>query len=358
LCVPWNRILWALGCAAALAVQPARAGEAAAAPGGAIRVQIEGRAATLRSSSPRPAATGRSSPSNLLDGKLETAWRVAAPGDGSGAWVEVEFDSPVEVEGYLIAPGDGTSDEAFASQLAPHVVGLLVDGAEVVENTLRYTMDLTPQGCQAAGGEADSGPRVIVLPETVRGRRFRLEVRKGFRTHRSVRADLAISEWHLLLPTRGAGPLPQRWRKEVDFARALGLALRSETAATALWNDQAVIRDLTAPIPGPQAQRYHDLVMAHLAPRGVSAEKGRLENGWAMLRGLLGSALTLRPWGLRSEIVGEAILGVGPPEAPFDGTPVVRWTTAEGSPRIVAVDLWVQPVLCQGLSLPEESRRQ
>jgi hypothetical protein len=355
---PIRRLLTLAGAVAVLALPAA----GAAAPRGApeeATVAIAGRTAVARSSSTlagKPA--GRYSVKNLFDGKLETAWVEGAKGDGKGEWVEVEFAEPVEVDGFLIAPGYGRSAAVFAANVAPLQTVLSVDGKDAGSNVIRYALRGARLGCEPSGEEANFAPRVVVLPKAVRGRRFRLAVKQTLRVASRKADDLAISEWQLLLADRKElPPAPAAWADAIRFGVEVATALRSETPDPRLLPAGARIRDLFAAYPGSDAASLHDAINTVLAGTGASPDATPTANAWAVLRGFVGNAVALRPWEGRLQVVGEAVFVVGAEQAALEYTPAA-YADLRRPTRIQDVDPLVQRPMCGGQGLPEPGRER
>jgi len=54
---------------------------------------------------PGTAQMAEYSPSNVIDGKNETAWVEGADGDGTGEWIRIDFTEPVRLSGAYIKNG-------------------------------------------------------------------------------------------------------------------------------------------------------------------------------------------------------------------------------------------------------------
>ena len=187
---------------AALCLSLASAGVRAEAKG--ERVQVGGTGATLTASSTlKSSKPGQYAASNLLDGKRDTVWAEGAKGDGADEWVEIAFDVPVAVEGFVLVPGYARSEDQFARNVVPTGVELQADGKSVGRYAVRYWKNMD---CKIASDWAvNASPRVVVLSTAVTVRRLRLVVSATDRTPKTRDADLVLTDWIPLI--RGV-PLP------------------------------------------------------------------------------------------------------------------------------------------------------
>src|SRR5690242_3745085 len=123
------------------------------------RVQVGGTGATITASSTlKSSKPGQYAASNLLDGKRDTVWAEGAKGDGADEWVEIAFDAPVLVEGFVLVPGYAKSEDLFARNVVPTGVELQADGKSVGFYAVRYWKNMD---CKVASDWAvNSSPRL------------------------------------------------------------------------------------------------------------------------------------------------------------------------------------------------------
>ncbi len=144
--------------------------EPSPAPGAARSVPII--SARASSALPPRSATG---PERAVDGDTATAWNEAAPGDGTGEWLELELGAPVPVARLLIWNGWQRDDAIYADNNRVQMLRIRAGGRA-------YTVRLLDR----------QGPLAVNLPEPVRTRRVRLQVRSVYEGERYD--DATISE--------------------------------------------------------------------------------------------------------------------------------------------------------------------
>lgn len=89
--------------------------------------------ASVSASSVYPPDRGGSyEPDAVIDGQLDTPWVEAERGIGRGAWLELSFDRPVEVNALVIDPGyDRSSHLFYANNRLKRAVLVLSDGEHI-----------------------------------------------------------------------------------------------------------------------------------------------------------------------------------------------------------------------------------
>lgn len=295
---------------AALCLSLASAGVRAEAKG--ERFQVGGTGATISASSTlKSSKPGQYAASNLLDGKRDTVWAEGAKGDGADEWVEVSFDSPVLVEGFVLVPGYAKSEDLFARNVVPAGVELQADGKSVGTYAVRYWKNMD---CKIASDWAvNSSPRLVMLSTPVTVRRLRLVMVATEHTPKTRDEDLVVSDWIPLVkgvPLPGTAQLPG-----VEDVRKLlaGLATSGKFPA-----------DQLAPTLETSPNLYS---IAYLSPADVTRLQTALgvgEGPWtldafgrAARKGLLDAAVTLQYGPIGAAVPGWSGPVIGEPLQKF-----------------------------------------
>jgi hypothetical protein len=295
---------------AALCLSLVSAGVRAEAKG--ERVQVGGAGATLTASSTlKSSKPGQYAASNLLDGKRDTVWAEGAKGDGTDEWVEIAFDSPVVVEGFVLVPGYAKSEDLFARNVVPSGVELQADGKSVGSYAVRYWKNMD---CKIASDWAvNSSPRLVMLSTPVTVGRLRLVMVATERTPKTRHDDLVVSDWIPLVrgvPLPGTAQLPG-----VEDVRKL---LAGLVAGGAFPADQLGPKVATSP---------NVYSIAYLTPADVTRLQSTLgagEGPWSLERfvragrkGLLDAPVTLQYGPVGAAVPGWNGLAIGDALAKF-----------------------------------------
>lgn len=322
------------------------------------RVTVAGVPACARASSTLKSAQGRYAVSNLFDGKVETAWVEGAKGDGRQEWVAIEFDRPIALDGFLLAPGYGRSAETFEQNLAPAVVTVEADGEALAEYELRYAMRY--DDCTLEREAWNRAARVIVLktPRTVKA--LKLTIQVALRTKTVAYEDLALSEWTPLLA--GAPPPAGVDPHTALVIRALR-ALRDGALPDADLSPELQVRDVFADYPGEWAAAMREDVRTTLHSYGARPDVDARRNFERVARGaLVGAPVTLFGGPGVQRVIGKALF-----------EPVredLEWTLsyepflelergyADVPPLITALDAWLHPYRCSPYRLPDEGEER
>jgi hypothetical protein len=320
---------------AALCLSLASAGVRAEAKG--ERVQVGGTGATITASSTlKSSKPGQYAASNLLDGKRDTVWVEGAPGEGWDEWVEVAFDGPVLVEGFVLVPGYGRDEGSFARNIAPAAVDVLADGKQVGSYAIRYWKD---SDCKVATDlRVNATPRLVMFSTPVTARRLRLVVTGTAGTPKTRDADLVVSDW---IPLVRGVPLPRT--AELPGVEDLRKLLAALAAAGKFPQDQLAPKVETSPnlysmgvyIPPGDLKRLQSTL-------GADGDDWSLDVfGRVARKGLLDAPVTLiyGQWGAQPDWNGFVI-----------GEQVAKFKTTHGEEMI-----W-SPLLVIGNKVPKLQR--
>jgi hypothetical protein len=326
------------------------------APGESIRMTVAGKPATVRSSSTLPSKPpGRYSVANLFDEKLETAWVEGAPGPGNDEWIEIEFDEPVELDGYLIAPGYGKSRKAFLENVAPFQLEIRDEEQRLTRHELRYPMRF---GCVWTGEPSSWGPRLVVLDQPATVKVLRLTVQKGAWSDDMRAQDLAISEFRPILAGLPAeGSAPHVWKPLVRFSANLVRGLRSRAFEKSALAADVQVDDVfeVAEIVRRGNPDFGERLARELRSTGAQQKRPRTENFAEVARGaLLNAAVTLLGNGDEVALVGERLFNIGPKEYDTVAVDTVLRLAAVGdSYEVRQMRLIVEELRCNGAILPD-----
>jgi hypothetical protein len=272
-----------LGAAAASAEAP-QAGE---------RIQIGGVTATATASSTLTSHTpGLYSVARLFDGRLDTAWVEGAPGEGDGEWVELAFEKPLPLEGFVIVPGYAKSEDTFYKNMVPRVLSLFADGKPVGEFTFGYWENID---CRIAPSEManNASPRLVVFSRPLTAQKLRLVVKESAGTKGTRDKDLAISEW-MLLPAGAplSSTTPPLLGLDVAVTALRALAQKGaleESLVSARTTSSPVLRSFAALTQADKAT-----IQKALIERGADEAHWSLESFLRVARpGLLDVTVTL-----------------------------------------------------------------
>jgi hypothetical protein len=274
---------------------------------------VAGKAATVRSSSTLPSKTpGRYSVANLFDGKLDTAWVEGAPGPGNEEWVEIEFDEPAEIDGYLIAPGYGKSRDVFLQNAVPYSVEVRSERRRLGEHDLRYPMDF---GCVWTGEPSSWGPRVVVLENPATVKTLRLVISKGIWSDAMRTLDLAISEFRPILVGQPAeAAAPDEWKRLVHFTTELVRSLRTRAFDRRLLAPNAEVDDVFEPARN-DPKGHGPVLEGSLESVGAAPGRSRIENFETVAGGgYINSAVTILRRDGDVALIGEHLFNIGTEE--------------------------------------------
>ncbi len=183
-----------------------------AAPANAVDVVIGGvPAKAWASSTLKVRELDRYSVKNLFDGNPETAWVENSRDRRIGEWIQVEFDRPVEMMGFVIRPGYQKTETTFTENQAPSRIQVSMDRRPLGEYDLRYHLASGTKNqvhdCTPSMRADNRVPEIVVFPEPVRGKLVQLHVLAVAHSDRVNYDDLAISDW---IPILRSGETPDR----------------------------------------------------------------------------------------------------------------------------------------------------
>jgi hypothetical protein len=331
----------------------ASTGTASAAPSlkpGEIRVVIDGHPATARASSTLPAKDGRYSVANLFDGRLDTAWVEGAEGVGVGEWLELEFDEPVDLDGFLLAPGYGKSPSTFLENVSPFRVKVQGDGYTVSDNNIRYPMGF---GCSDRAIPTAWGPRVVVFHQVQQVKVLRLQILEATWAMDMKYRDLAITEWRPIL--KGRPPqAPPGWQPIASFTVDLVRGIRSGTIDKRLLSPKLLVEDIFRVASGDSF--LEERLRGRFLSTGALPERDHLLNFQALFEESQDGAITLVARDSGYAIVPARIfdIGIEYERLAFNYALFVDPSDATAF-TITAMRVMTEPMKCNDASLPDLS---
>jgi hypothetical protein len=318
---------------------------------GEARIVVDGHPATARASSTLPSKDGRYSVANLFDGRLDTAWVEGADSMGVGEWLEIEFDEPVELDGFLLAPGYGKSEKTFLENVAPFWVEVLGDGQRLSMNAFRYPMS---SGCIGHGTPTAWGPRAVVFQRVAKVKRLRLTILEATWGFQMRYRDLAISEWRPIIRDRPAQP-PPGWGPIVAFTVDLLRGLRRDVIEKRFLSATVGVEDVFKDAAHLDSL-FSEQLKVSLMTTGAAPGQDPLLNFQALARKMLNGTTTLVSTETGHALVGERLFHIGDDDESlaFNFALFVE-PSSNGSFVITSMRVMAESMKCNDAMLPDLS---
>ena len=182
------------------------------------RASVGGRPALVWASN-TPSAPPNGPPyaaKDAFDGDPGTAWRA---GEGRGDFLTVEFDQPVELQGFILLAGLQDSDASLRRYGVPTAVRIEIDGRTIGDYPLYYDRERLweagePGRCAAAASLMNRSPRIVRFERPILARRVVLVVTS--RLSGRLSPTPFIAEWSLVTPWGGTRLAGTDYRRAFD----------------------------------------------------------------------------------------------------------------------------------------------
>ncbi len=150
-------------------------------------------------------------PDRMFDRNPKTAWTEGVPGDGAGQYVQIYFDKPLPVRGFLITNGYPKNANVYKWNGRVRRVSITTSAGRTGNFTLKDSP--RPQFVPAPGGGAVAWIR-LTIRSVYRGKRYRDTTIAEIRV--DIGGDTDADYLHVEPPKRPRKPTPKPARKPAE----------------------------------------------------------------------------------------------------------------------------------------------